>query len=208
MKVLFRFPVRRALPAALAITLGAVANLASAATAYQETYEDKLSHCVNLTTGKFTFATSQSFVGDTSDFNQFTTVNIVVGDVTVSKQLGADCQFRPGVTHARVQQVVTLPSGGGALALDVQLSWAGNVLNAVVRGFPPLSGSPIGDTIYATGTPGLVNGTVSGSINFVSASQNITVNASVPVSGTLTQKTKNSCSSSFNIKRVKVGGAQ
>jgi hypothetical protein len=196
-----RFQAFRPRTLALAISLAAAS--CSFADTYSETFEDKLSHCVEFQTGKWTLVMSGSTNADLSGLNNFSTVVITVGDVNFTAQLGNDCRYTPGKTSARVQQVVQLPGGGGALAMDAQLSWANGQYNIVLRGFPPLSGSPLGSQIYATGTPGLVSGTATASVNLGGT----VFTSSIPANGTLTQKTKNSCSTSFTIKRVKLSGS-
>ncbi|MGI8908499.1 MAG: hypothetical protein ACR2IE_18645 [Candidatus Sumerlaeaceae bacterium] len=205
--ILFNTYGRHALSAAFTVFVVTAANLASAASSYSETYEDRVVNCTELQTGKFTLKMVEAFSGDTSSFDPFTTVTIQVGDVSFSALLGTDCKFRQGATKARLQQIVSLPSGGGALALDVQLSWAGGVLTATVRGFPPISGSPIGDDLYNSATIGAVSGTVVSSVQFISPTANITVSSTTPVAGTATEKLKGACSTQFNLRRVKVAGS-
>jgi hypothetical protein len=124
---LFNSSRRSIVPAALALIVSASGS-ALASSSYSEIYEDRVAKCTEIQTGKWTLKFSEPFVGDTSTFTNFSTVVVTVGDVSFTTQLGTDCKYRPGVTHARVQQVVSLPGGGGALALDVSLSWAGGVL--------------------------------------------------------------------------------
>lgn len=190
-------------PRALALAICVAAASCSFADTYSETYEDKLSHCTEFQTGKWTLVMSGTTNADLSGLTNLSAVSITVGDATFRTQLGADCRFAPGKTSARVQQVVTLPGGGGVLALDAQLSWGGGNYTFVLRGFPPFAVSPLGSQIYATGTPGLVNGTASASVNLGGT----VFTSSVPANGTLTQKTKNSCSTQFTIKKVKLSGS-
>ena len=179
--------------------LATVSSLSLAAGSYSELVYDKVSKCNKFQLGGYTLIMSDP-VGDTSGFNAFTPVVVTVGQSSFTTQLGADCKYRAGATSARVQQVV-FTQGGGALALDIQLSWGSGVLTAIVRGFPPVSGPSAGSVILASNQVGPVNSSVSGSVAVGAA----TVSETIAVSGSATEKFKKSCGG-ITARKVQLSG--
>ena len=204
METVSSFSLRRMGIGAVAVMALATAAPVHAGASYQEFFLNRVSKCVDYQSGSFTLQVS-SPIGDTSSFNYATFVTIRIGGMSYSTQLGRDCQYRAGATSAHLQEIVSLPAGGGALGMDVQLSWAGGALNATIRGLPPVAGTSVGESVFDSGALGAVSRTVVSTITMSSPTQTVTVNSSVPLSGSVTQKNKKSCGG-IALRKVQLTG--
>jgi len=200
---------RRFSAGTLGLVLGmvAAANAVAGTLSLQETFEDKVSKstCTEYQTGRFSSVLSFSSAADFSSFNTSTPVIVTIGDFSLNASLGAACAYKAGDTTAHIQQVSI-----GELASDTVLSWGNGTVTAVVRGWTGdptgnVGHSPAGQAIETAGIPGAGSTSIPVSIQFPSIG--LTLSGSVPVSGSMSEKTKQLCGSPNAIDRVKINGS-
>lgn len=200
---------RRRMAGTLGLVLGmvAAANAVAGTLSLQETFEDKVSKstCSEYQTGRFSSVLDFSTAADFSSFDPTTPFIVTIGDFSLNTTLRAACTYKTGDTVAHVQQVNL-----GELASDTVLSWGGGHVTATVRGWTGdptgnVIASPVAQDIQTAGVPGAVSVDVPVSIQFPSIG--LTLSGSIPVTGSMTEKTKQLCGSPNPVDRIKVNGS-